>query len=226
MSMQANKRVMAQVRSVVRLVERMAAARERLGGGGIAVSLRRPPSPGMQRARRVNAAAGAVSMATVGGGVAGGTHCPNARVVLVCEESAGLVPTRDVSDRAHAVFEVGAKGVPMLVPAGRSRRDGGSPGGARPRCYPRSQMTSRGVAFDSAYDELHERQGRLEGIMAGARAGASSIDTLHGARVQAGSAVIERNKRSYAVASVASVARGYARRGLISSSEAARLAGG
>ena len=77
----------------------------------------------------------------------------NARVYITGVDPARAVPTRDPSDRAHAMF--GAEG--YLVPAGPV-------GAARPRRYDPSQMTSRGVAIDSAYDATHRLRRELDGI--------------------------------------------------------------
>lgn len=77
----------------------------------------------------------------------------NARVVLTVElPKCGGVKTADKSDRAHGVKDIDTG---RLAPAIAVAN-------ARPRVYPKSQMTSRGVSFDSAFDETHERMKRLE----------------------------------------------------------------
>jgi hypothetical protein len=80
----------------------------------------------------------------------------NALVVLVCNPTRATVTTRDASDRAHtARDDSGASGFLMTGEKAKDRGIG------KPRKYPPSQMTSRGVAFDSAYDQLHARQRML-----------------------------------------------------------------
>lgn len=70
----------------------------------------------------------------------------NGRVVLTCivrrEEMRACVPTPDPHDRAHLAMDATGYLLPAFdVPS------------ARPRRYPQSQLTSRGVPFDSAYDD-------------------------------------------------------------------------
>ena len=62
------------------------------------------------------------------------------------------VATRDASDKAHNVHEPGTS---LLINGEAVNTQG------KARRYPRSQMTSRGVAFDSSFDELHLRSSRL-----------------------------------------------------------------
>jgi len=99
----------------------------------------------------------------------------NARRVLVCcapEMHSQLHETTDPFDRAHAItalmgrHEVGVAPAARRVGRGRSSRIVENVQGARPRLYPQSQMTSRGVAFDSAYDGTHDIQEwlRREGL--------------------------------------------------------------
>ncbi len=153
-------------------------------------------------------------------GVRAGAQCPNARDSLTsAPEGFELVPTRDPNDRAHSVFVVGDAGGSFLVPA---RKLGGE---AKPRRYPRSSMTSAGVSFDSSFDDLHERQRRLGALQWIGLA--PDYETLGAVlmrdRVQAGSVHIDREKRVFAVASVARLARGYRERGVISAEECDRL---
>jgi hypothetical protein len=99
----------------------------------------------------------------------------NARRVLVCvplDDQSQLVETRDLFDRAHTVtalmgrHEVGVAPAARQVGRGARARVIDNVQGARPRLYPRHQMTSQGVAFDSAFDGTHEIQEwmRREGL--------------------------------------------------------------
>lgn len=74
-----------------------------------------------------------------------------------------MVPTADLSDRAHGVRDVDG----YLVPARRVgvMVRGRAIGSARPRMYPECQMRGGGgVAPDSSFDALYEAQRRLEGV--------------------------------------------------------------
>ena len=77
------------------------------------------------------------------------------------------VATRDRSDRAHLVrreerIEDGPETGRVEIMLVNGEQLG--PDQAKPRRYPPSQMTSRGVSFDSQFDELHRRQGELAGV--------------------------------------------------------------
>ena len=110
---------------------------------------------------------------------------------------ARTVATRDPADRAHDIRDQDN----FLVSAtGLDDRH------ARARRYPRSQMTSRGVAFDSAFDAWHERRLRLGGVSglgvrerAGGSSGLTGMDMVERAGYEAARrgttlrAVMERN---------------------------------
>lgn len=141
--------------------------------------------------------------------------CPNARVYLTAANpqtsDVECVPTRDRSDRAHAVFaETGRAGEVLLVPGDRVDA------GARPRRYPVNQMTSRGVAHDSAFDEHAEREMRLQrlGLV---RVQRSLAAAQHEAERKAMNlrAIVDRNRDTFQVPSVAQEARAYLRSGAI-----------
>ncbi len=127
-------------------------------GSNLCVYLTAWPSPGGDAGRG-------------GGGLSRGT----------CE--ALTVATVDVCDQAHGVRDhestlVCAKD---LVATRRGAR-------ATPRRYPRSQMTSRGVAFDSAFDELHERLHRLRGVDGFGVRGIGSVSSFEQIRMAASEA--------------------------------------
>ena len=91
----------------------------------------------------------------------------NADAYLTGAPHGVCVPTRDLFDRAHVAR--GADGKLRAAATGGTR---GKPvksavANARPRMYPASSMTSRGVAFDSAYDETYQRQQALSGVADG-----------------------------------------------------------
>jgi hypothetical protein len=93
----------------------------------------------------------------------------NASVHLTCEAegSVPLFATLDPFDRAHRSTTLGLRGERQLVPACvrcKGGRNGQPLEGSRPRLYPKSSMTSRGVAFDSAFDRTHEIARELAGI--------------------------------------------------------------
>ena len=91
----------------------------------------------------------------------------NGRIYLTGETSpARTLPTRDPADKAHQARD---------SVTGRLLPGSWVPGS--PRRYPRSAMTSQGVAFDSAFDQLHEMQRRLACIPGlGGRGGSSCSD--------------------------------------------------
>lgn len=109
----------------------------------------------------------------------------NGRVVLVAHPASATIDTADPFDRAH-LSGTSAGGF-MFHPSAFVRPDG-TVGVNRmfpstPRRYPRSAMTSRGVAHDSMFDDWHEARSRLirEGIALGrsgpcASAAASALD--------------------------------------------------
>ena len=101
--------------------------------------------------------------------IEGANRVSNASVHLTCEAegSVELFATIDPFDRAHGMMTLGMKGERQLVPACVRRKRGGNGRpleGSRPRCYPASSMTSRGVAHDSAYDATYEIALELAGI--------------------------------------------------------------
>lgn len=82
----------------------------------------------------------------------GGRGCANLRVHLTCGGYETCVPTRDPSDRAHAV-----RGPDGLLSAREVPN-------ARPRMYPPSQMTNAGVSWDSAFDATERVRRELDGV--------------------------------------------------------------
>lgn len=109
--------------------------------------------------------------------------------------------TKDMSDRAHTIRDDDG----LLMPAAHVE------GQARPRRYPESQMTGRGVAFDSMFDELYERQRKLDdelGGVAGISYGCGGrenggtvsamyqVERMSGGRARIARAIIERRVTS------------------------------
>lgn len=109
------------------------------------------------------------------GGHAGSARSPyvhgldNARRCLTA--AAGeQIPTKDVSDRAHAARDSAG----VLIPAALIDEDGHARPNpavqsARPRLYPKSSMTAGGIGIDSSFDAWAEQRRRLalEGIELG-----------------------------------------------------------
>ncbi len=93
-----------------------------------------------------------------------GVQQGNARRVLNCCDVrvTRLYETADPFDRAHArqgLVKVGKRIEPGIAPAARKTQRGEvvlNVRESRPRLYPRSQMTSRGVSIDSAFDQTAE----------------------------------------------------------------------
>lgn len=152
--------------------------------------------------------------------------CPNARVYLTeanpQTSDVECVPTRDRSDRAHAVFaETGRAGEVLLVPGDRVDA------GARPRRYPVNQMTSRGVAHDSAFDEHAARELRLQ-RMGLVRAQRSLATAQYEAERKAMDlrSIVDKNRDAFQLPSVAQEARAYLRAGAITRDQYERMVRG